>query len=146
VKLALYKGRRSENPKAKLFDRAVAWWTRGPYSHCEIVFEDTPPQVAFCYSSSNRDGGVRCKAIDLTTGHWDVLDLDGFDEDRAWGWFIEHHGAGYDFAGLFGFVLPWRTHDPRRWFCSEGCAAALGLPEPHNLSPNGLADLIRRTP
>lgn len=142
--LALYKGRRSENPRAKLFDRAVAWWTDGLYSHCELVFEDEPSQFSLCYSSSNRDGGVRFKVIDITTGHWDVVDLAAYDESFAWQWFISHHGQRYDFAGLFGFVLPWRTHDPRRWFCSEACAAALGLPEPHRLSPNGLANLIRR--
>lgn len=142
MKIAFYKGRRSENSNAKLFDIAVAWWTGGLYSHCELVFNDSPKEAS-CYSSSNRDGGVRFKTIDLTSGHWDVVDLHSFDENAAWRWFTKHHGQPYDVAGLFGFVLPWRTQNPNHWFCSEACAAALGISNPSKISPNHLAEYIR---
>ena len=31
VKIAFYKG------KSRLFNKVVSWWTRGPYSHTELV-------------------------------------------------------------------------------------------------------------
>lgn len=137
MKIAFYIGKKAENQNAKLFDIAVAWWTKGRYSHCEMVFNDDL-ENAMCASSSQRDGGVRMKLIDLTTGRWDVFDLKDCDEHAAYRWFDKHNGKKYDIPGLFGFVLPWRTHHPNRWFCSEACAAALGIESPHKFSPNGL--------
>ncbi|UUZ68071.1 hypothetical protein LP416_27790 [Polaromonas sp. P2-4] len=113
----------------------MQWWTRGPYSHCELVID------GLCFSSSLRDGGVRVKRIDLTTGRWDVVTVQA-DAQHARDWFYAHLGAGYDAAGLLGFVLPWRTQDRRRWFCSEACAEALLMPESWAISPNGLARLV----
>ena len=60
VQLALYKGR------GTLFNALIRWWTRSPYSHCELVINGT------CYSSSIRDGGVRGGGgaqSSATTGH-----------------------------------------------------------------------------
>ena len=129
AQLAFYKGR------DRLFDRAVQWWTNGPYSHCELVID------GLCYSSSLRDDGIRTKVIDLTSGRWDVVAVT-IDERAAQDWFFNHRGAAYDWAGLLGFVLPWRTQDRRRWFCSEACAEAMGLPESWTISPNDLARLV----
>ena len=53
VKIAMYKGRK------RVFNRLVSWWTRGPYSHTELVIDGV------CYSSSFLDKGVRKKAIEL---------------------------------------------------------------------------------
>ena len=33
-------------------------------------------------------------------------------------------------------------HNRRRWFCSEWCAAALGLPDGWRWSPNDLAAIV----
>ena len=130
MQIAYYTGRRL------LFDRLVQWWTGGPYSHCELVLNGV------CHSASLRDGGVRSKVIDLTTGRWDVLDLpqyDAGDEVDALQWFAVHAGEGYDVAGLLGFVLPWRTQNRRRWFCSEAIAEALQITRSWEKSPNDLA-------
>lgn len=138
MRLAFYKGRTTENPAARLFDEAVCLWTRGPYSHVELVAGGTD-NAPVCWSSSYRDGGVRKKVIDLTSGHWDLVDLPaGFDEDRALAWFNQHRGQPYDVAGLFGFVLPWRTEDKRKWFCSESICAAAGFHKPYEWHPNSL--------
>jgi hypothetical protein len=137
MKLAFYKGRLADNPKAKLFDIAVCAWTGGPYSHCELVLGSDPLTEAQCWSSSKRDGGIRLKTIDLTSGRWDVIEIQG-DEKAAEQWFIQHAGQGYDVPGLFGFVLPWRTENPAWWFCSEACAAALKMPEAWRYHPNKL--------
>jgi hypothetical protein len=131
MRLAFYKGRRGGF--AGLFDAAVRWWTRGPYSHVELVFSD-----GLAASASQRDGGVRFKPITFHPDRWDFVPVDG-DEDAARAWFAGHWGAAYDYAGLFGFV--WRPGKgaSRRWFCSEAIAAALGYGDAWRFCPNTLA-------
>ena len=131
MRVALYYGRKKDNPSSKLFDWLVCWWTNSPYSHCELVIHD------ICYSSSARDGGVRAKKIDLDSGHWNVFEITG-DKQAALSWFKDHDGDKYDVAGLFGFVLPVKTNNRSRWFCSEACAAALQIPFPWHFSPDDL--------
>ncbi len=133
IQVAFYKGR------TRLFDRLVQWWTRGPYSHCEIVID------GLCHSSSWLDGGVRVKSIDLASGRWDLVDIEAdlvVNEAAVRAWFAQHAGQQYDLAGLLGFVLPWRTEDRRRWFCSEACAEALWYPRSWTISPNRLARML----
>lgn len=136
MQLAFYKGRRGGFAGA--FDAAVRWWTRGPYSHVELVFAD-----GIAASASQRDGGVRFKWITFRPERWDFLPVAG-DEVAARAWFARHEGAGYDYAGLFGFV--WRPGNGigRRWFCSEAIAAALGYRDAWRFCPNTLAAAVGR--
>jgi len=136
MRIAFYKGRRSG--LAGAFDALVRWWTRGPYSHVELVFSD-----GLSASASNRDGGVRFKPITFNPDRWDFLPVDG-DERAARAWFLAHYGAAYDYAGLFGFL--WRPGKgaTRRWFCSEAIAAALGYRDPWRFCPNTLAVIAGR--
>lgn len=133
--LAFYKGWRGG--LAGLFDAAVRWWTRGQYSHCEIVFSD-----GMAASASVRDGGVRFKRISFDHSRWDFVPVAG-DERAVRTWFAAHEGAGYDFLGLFGFVWRREPGAARRWFCSEACAAALGIDDAWRFCPNGLAAVVR---
>jgi hypothetical protein len=130
MQLAFYKG-----PPTGLMHKVGHWGTKvftgSQYSHCELVINGT------CCSSSSRDGGVRFKTIDLTTGKWDVYEVDG-DVAAAWDWFCIHAGAKYDWAGIWRFLLPFLPQHSNQWFCSEACAAALGLPVPENYSPQTL--------
>ena len=87
MQLALYKG-----PAPTIWSKVVNWAICGfdtvrqsvrgralvlvRHSHCELVIGGK------CYSASDRDGGVRGKAIDLDSGHWDVFEIDG-NEARA---------------------------------------------------------------
>lgn len=136
MKLAFYKGPHAGF--AGLFDRAVRWWTRGPYSHVELVLSD-----GVCWSSSARDGGVRSKVIDLDPAKWDLVEVDGNELAARW-WFEIHRGKKYDYLGLFGFV--WRTvRSPNsRWFCSEAVAASLGFTQSWRFDPNTLAVVFGR--
>jgi hypothetical protein len=136
VKLALYTGG-GGTWYARLFDWLVRLVTRSPYSHCEIVIDGV------CWSSSIRDGGVRAKRIDLDSGHWHVIPLHT-DPARALAWFKSHMGQGYDWLGVLRFIVPFIPQRAGRWFCSEACAAALGLPCPSHYSPGGLAALIEQ--
>lgn len=133
IEIALYKGR------SRPFDRLVQWWTRGPYSHAEVVTHRANSGAAWCISSSWMDGGVRGKWIVLDPAKWDVIALPHIDSAVAHSWLAAHVGARYDWAGLLGFVWRPQTGALRRWFCSEVAAHLLGLPQSWRFSPNDLA-------
>lgn len=139
--LAFYKG------KGTWVDRLIRWSTRSAYSHVEIVhdMEEKWQHFTFgyqCYSSSARDGGVRSKLIKLNPDHWDLVEVtwrDDFDLDL----FIENDSAKYDYSGIvFSHIFSLGRHNKNKWFCSEICAAALGLPKPQNYSPGRLKDHV----
>lgn len=130
MKLALYKG------KGLIGNALVRWWKRSPYSHCELVIG------GICYSSSVMDGGVRSKWIDLADGKWDVIDLPWADEDGALDYFERTNGEKYSWSSLIWSQFFGReTDEPKASFCSEWCAAALGLPTPVIYSPEALGKL-----
>lgn len=132
VQLALYKGPATQWLH-KLTHWAICLATLSRYSHCELVSHGV------CLSSSARDGGVRAKDIDLTDGHWDVIPLPGVSAEDVWQWFADHDHCKYDWAGALRFVLPFLPQRPDQYFCSEACAAALGLPRPSSWTPGELA-------
>ena len=133
MKLACYTATRPG--LAGIYNRLVRLIDGGPFSHCELIFSD-----GMCASSSFEDGGVRYKQMTPDPAKWEVRDLPAdMDEAAARAWFDQHLGAGYDIAGNLRFVLHWWPHSRSRWFCSEAIGAALGLPTPENLGPNGLA-------
>lgn len=141
------------------FSRAITWRTGGPYSHVEfylpdrydVVEEGTGIKRELCFSSYEGDGGVRVKHIHLDH-RWDCVEFE-LPESRVlegWNWACSQIGKGYDWAGIMGFVNPWRKGgDPGRWFCSEIChalALRLGvLPageRSDKISPRRLYDLL----
>ena len=148
IYLALYKGRRDGSGwrvwPARFTDWLTRKLTRGQYSHAEIVVRAHPQASVYtCYSASIRDKGVRCKAMPLPAAKWDLIPLPSTLEaheqlQRVW---TATEGQGYDLMGALGiaFGLP---QNRRRWFCSEWCATALGLPESWRWSPNDLAAIV----
>lgn len=142
MKLAMYKGP-PDGFWHTVGHEATCLWTCSEYSHAELVFSDAPRHGQhLCASASARDGGVRFKRIDLSSGRWDVYDLpgfDAFDEQYARQWFKDHEGLPYDYFGLGWFVLPIdELNDPARYFCSEAIAAALRMRKPHKHHPQRL--------
>lgn len=133
MKIAFYKG------KKKIFNRLVSWWTKGPYSHVELVIYGNA-----CFSSSMQDGGVRFKQIDLTDGNWDVFELPGdYSAEDAYHWFANHLGAKYDLLGLVGFVNRSENGEKDKYFCSEAVAEALGMHECWRYDPNTLFAILK---
>jgi hypothetical protein len=132
--LAMYKG-----PASSRWDRFRHWcirfWTNHPYSHCELLID------GICYSSSARDGGVRCKVIDTGSGHWDLYEIEG-NKGAALEWFIFNQGCAYDWAGIARFVFPFLPHRSRQWFCFEAIGAMLGLPNPEDLDAPDLMNAL----
>jgi hypothetical protein len=136
MKVALYKGKRGGFAGA--FDAAVRWWTRGAYSHVELIFSD-----GMSASASARDGGVRFKDIEYHPDRWDIIEIDG-DEEYARAFFEKRVGLKYDYFGLFGFV--WRPHSGSAllWFCSEIVMGALKFDDPWQFNPNMVGAIARR--
>lgn len=133
--LALYNGT-GGTILQRLWDRMVRLVTRSPYSHCELVINGV------CWSSSMRDGGVRGKTIDLDHAKWDQIDLGPDGDKKALHWFLSHEREGYDYMGVLRFLIHSVHASPRRWFCSEACAAALGISRPEMYTPGDLAQML----
>jgi hypothetical protein len=102
-----------------LFARFTRFITGGPYSHCELVFND-----GLAYSASIQDGGTRFKRIDFDPTKWDIMEI-ASKQDRARAFCEEEQGCKYDYPGICRFIFPWVRESKTRWFCSEICTAAL---------------------
>lgn len=134
ITIAFYKGR------TRLFNRLVSWWTRGIYSHCELLYNPTlqlKDGKQWVCSSSHADKGVRIQEITWHAENWDLVTIEG-NCGEAVEWFRRHLGEPYDVPGLAGFVARRVRHSKRRWFCSEACAEAIGMPESWRFDPNTL--------
>lgn len=126
-----------------LVDRLIRTWLRGPYSHCELVFELVDDAPSLCISSSLRDGGVRSKRIWLDSESWDLVPVDAGIE-AAWAWAAEHAQEGYDLPGLAGFVWRPEVGNQTKWFCSEAVAAMLGYSQPWRFDPCALHSVLSK--
>ncbi len=137
MRAAFYKSTRPG--LAGIYSRGVRWWTRSPYSHCELIFSD-----GMAASASYMDGGVRFKRIDFDPGHWDFVDLPAHLEPAARTWFVAHAGQPYDLLGNLHFLLGPVSDDKGKWFCSESIAAALSITDPWRYDPGVLASALLR--
>lgn len=131
MKLALYKGR------GQIGNAIIRWWTRSPYSHCEIVIGDVG------YTSSLMDGGVRAKRIAFDPEHWDFVSLQWVDPTHVSAYYAQTAGEPYGWLDLIKRQFFNRHGNDAGWFCSEWCAAALGLPNPQLYSPATLGDYCK---
>lgn len=124
MKVAFYKGRK------RVFNRLVSWWTRGPYSHCELVLDN-----GVSVSSSFMDGGVRYKHIDFAPDLWDFIEV-GPEYPAIKDRIYAKCGRKYDWRGLIGFVFRRAGEDRGKEFCSEFVMDLLWYSEPWRFDPN----------
>ena len=119
-------------------------WTRGPYSHTELVFSGGLEQESECYSSSYTDGGIRRKYITLTSNKWDYIELQISDElfNSAKAWMELNIGKSYDVLGLVGFIIGPIPDSRDKYFCSEAVGCALGVKQSWRLNPNTLYTIV----
>lgn len=150
VYLAFYKHKRSfsKEPVKATADFITRFFTKGKYSHCEIAVERIEHASGRhyehefhydCYSSSIRDGGVRCKEIDLTEkDKWDLILLDGVSEAEVKFYFNQTKGMKYDWWGTIGIALGIKQKRSK-YFCSEWCFNVIkGGEQGWRFSPNQL--------
>ena len=133
TRLAFYKA------PGTLTDRLIRWGSNSPYSHVEFVRPDGRG-----LSASIREGCVRVKEIDFTSGHWDVIEVPWQDAELAIDRIMQHDGKAYDTWGVLAcHVVSLARSHPDKWFCSELIAYGLGLPNPHLYSPGSLAATVQ---
>ena len=130
MKIAFYKA------EGTLFDKAIRFFTKSRYSHCELVINN------ICYSSSFRDNGVRAKAIYLNQDNWDVFDLHGYNEEKALAVFNNCNNQPYDLIGVLRFLFGFLPNRELHWHCSEICAYALGIDKSENYTPQDLFEYL----
>jgi hypothetical protein len=106
------------------FAGLIRWWTKSPYSHCELLFDD-----GLMFSSHVAQGGTRFWTPGILSANtWDIYLLPTtLEEDIQIRAFCGAElGCGYDWKGiLFSQFIRLQREHPSKWFCSEICAAAL---------------------
>jgi hypothetical protein len=118
----------------RLFDRLIRLWTGSRFSHVELVVDN------IAYGADAWEGKVRTKFVNtFNPEHWDVVPV-ALVKDRTW--INAQVGKKYDWLGIFGFFMPFRVQDKRRWYCSEFCAELTGV-ETRPISPQKLFDAVR---
>lgn len=113
VSVAFYTGSKG------LYESLISIFAGIP-THCELLFSD-----GMCFSSSNRDGGLRFKKIEFNPDKWIIIDIPRSNEGqaRAYCESLEKDNSGYDYLGT---LLGWLgIHSKRKWFCSEVTARVL---------------------
>lgn len=103
------------------------------FSHVELVFDGNE-----CFSSSESDGGVRFKEIDLEStfvsksglrlNKWVKLEIDltKSQYDRCYAWAKSQTGNKYNWLGIFfAQGLNFNIRREGDWFCSEICLRCL---------------------
>lgn len=137
MRAAFYKGTRPG--LVGLYNRLVRFWTRGKYSHVELVFSG-----GMSVSSSYMDGGVRIKRIEFNTKHWDFIELPQELEYDAAVWFSRNQGKAYDFWSVLRFWQGWLPQGKDKYQCAEAVMAALGYTDAWRFEPNSVASVLRR--
>lgn len=132
MKLLFYKG------EGTLLDKFIRVVTKSKYSHIELSM-DSMNDKHRCWSSSNRDKGIRTTVIDTTSGHWDIIDIGPYGYRAVESWFEEHEGLSYDYIGLLGTVIPLNIFSRKdKWFCSECIAQVLDIDNSWNQTPESI--------
>ena len=148
TRIAFYRGRKGQNPAARIGDRLICWVTGKPFSHCELVVSLVAlgsEVYSTMLSSSLRDGGVRGVSRKLVPGRWLVVEFDG-DSKPAIEYIRGRIGVPYGWFDLFSFLLPFRVSWDGSDFCSEIVADSLKLPNAWRTSPGDLYDWAMQQP
>ena len=155
IRVLFYKASKD----GKWLDDAISVWTglwnwgTPPYSHVELQFLD---RMGVCFSSATRGKftGVRFELPEIVLKHrsrWDYIEkaVSDKEEVRLFEAAKDIVGAGYDYWGIFGFLIPWHVQDKKRFYCSESvdyCLHKAGIfPNRHNpVSPRRLSSICAK--
>ena len=141
VKIAFYKGLSA--PGRDWTDWLICRWTRGKYSHVELIIE------GYMYSTSPRDGKVRRKKHIEDNETWDYIEVKDIEVKHIIKFYNMTADEKYDWLGILGFVIPLKDRT-NKWFCSEWVSNSLKIAgyeklwklEPSKISPNKLYKLL----
>ena len=149
IKLAFFKAK-----YGGFFSKLIKWRTGGDHSHVEMIFpqykifdKKQNRELSLCFSSYEKEGGVRFKFIYLNKAKWDFVPVEIPDNslDELLSYAASLADAKYDWFGIVKFVLPHVPEKPDRFFCSEVIVHVLQkvfwlMPEliSYKTSPNAL--------
>lgn len=145
MKVAFYKG------PGTIFDKLIRLVTRSPYSHCELIFsEDLLCDSGWMFGAMPGEG-TRFKQMALNPAEWILVSVPVTRSQELLAFYFcrDEEKCGYDYPGVFRFLLPWFTESKEKWFCSEICTAAIqaaGLPllmVPSQVHPGRLYEALR---
>ena len=128
MKIHFYKAR-----NGKIGDKIVG--IVSVFSHVELEINGV------CYSSSNRDYGVRSKIIDTSNKQkWVSFDLKkDIEVNRCLLYFESVRGQKYDWLNiLLTQLIKLDIQSDNKQICSEFVANCLGLENAHKYSPESL--------
>jgi len=133
VQLAFYVGDKT------IVDKLICMRTQSDTSHVEIVIDG--------YKYSAYPGiGVRKDIFTNDPGLWRIYDLPEVNPNDVLSFFEQTKGRAYDWLGvLIGQFFYVKVDDPKKFFCSEWCASAIGFPQPCRFSPALLEIVIQNT-
>jgi len=140
---------------ATLIDKSIAFWTRGPYSHVEIVVKDINSPTGFTMHSFTGTGarGYRNEphTFDKSIYDYKLVKLDSFNKLLEFTKNIQDRK--YDYLGIYlSQFIPLGVDSSKRWFCSEYVTHALQIAgttnvrlwylKPNRISPVKLAKYL----
>ena len=128
MKIHFYKAR-----NGKLRDKIVG--IVSVFSHVELEINN------ICYSSSNRDNGIRSKEIDTSDSQkWVSFDFKEYvDVNSCLTYFENVRGQKYDWLNIFCTqLIKLNIQSDNKQICSEFVANCLGLENAHKYSPESL--------
>ncbi len=121
--------------KGRLFDRLIRWYTKSKFSHCEIVIDG---MASSADAWTNRVRAI--PASGFNPANWEKIQV-ASDAIKATTFVSSQLGKKYDWLGILGFFLPVKLQNSNRWYCSEFCAAALGIWK-RPISPQQLYEVL----
>jgi hypothetical protein len=123
--------------KGKLYDKLVSFFTGAKYSHMELCLDN------ICYSSSNRDGGVRSKVINLNSDKWHIIEID-CDRKKVYEFYEATKNCGYDYLSVIANLVLRLKIDLmlNNYHCFEWCVGALNYANDTQINVNSNIDEI----
>jgi hypothetical protein len=126
VALWFYRG------DGKIFDKLNRWWTKGEYSHVEIVVDGT------AYGADAWSGRVIQRHVSgFNPQKWDIVPV---SSEKDLQWLEKQVGKKYDYLGILGFFF-FAAQRTSWWYCSELAAVFTGIKE-RPISPQRLYEIL----
>lgn len=138
-----------------LFDRLIQWWTRGPFSHSELIFPNGDRHTSLPGVGTGwQPPVVMIDGAPAVRSGWVVGQIDA-DDERARQWCNDHCFDRYDWSGIFfSQIFPMKSQAGSRYWCTEAnvealqygyCLALRGI-DSRLMNPNSLYKLLSSAP
>jgi len=105
--------------------KIVAWWTKSPYVHSELLL----PGGIMAGICPDESGAVRMTQEDASeTDHWKKIELkvDDYQLKNIFRFYEQTAGQKYDWIGMvISQFVPYMIKHDRKWYCSQWIAHAL---------------------